>query len=367
MAEHSFGKKFLALLATGRVANLPTVWSNVIVAFCLVTTLRDTSASRFHEKATYFEFWQLFFVCLASSCLYIGGCMLGDYRDIQFDKKNRPSRPLVTGLLSPSLVFITSLSLITLGLIIGSLGNITALMIVFDVPFSAFKNINKDEIKALLQPTHLTLLCLLIIFIVIYALFHKRSRPLALFNMALCRTQLVIFAAASSIPLFALVTTSSYVNSRWLSSPIIVIATSVGVYTLLLASVAATESNKDKIKFSLALKASMFLLPALAVAALAFNGSQQLPLFSDLAATSATYSTNTLRGYFIGTIVVYCGWMIHAFGALPHDKPAFVSRALAGFCLLDACFAATYSVTIPLICIILFGLALLLQKITPAT
>ena len=111
--------------------------------------------------------------------------MLGDYRDIQFDKKNRPSRPLVTGLLSPSLVFITSLSLITLGLIIGSLGNITALMIVFDVPFSAFKNINKDEIKALLQPTHLTLLCLLIIFIVIYALFHKRSRPLALFNLSL--------------------------------------------------------------------------------------------------------------------------------------------------------------------------------------
>ena len=368
MAEHSFGKKFLALLATGRVANLPTVWSNVIVAFILAATVIDNStAYSLLQDTDHFGFWLLCFGCLASSCLYVGGCMLGDYRDIQFDRESRPSRPLITGLLSPGLVFITSVSLLMLGLTLGALGTAAALIIAFEVPLSVIKTFNREGIMTLLQVGQLSLIALLVIFIVIYALFHKKSRPLALLNMALCRTQLVIFSAAFAMPAFGFGYNSSYFNLKWICSPVMVIASSVGIYTLLLASVAATESNKDKIKFSIALKISMFLLPLLAVAALAIKDATMFPLFNNLTETTGSYSSNTLRWYFIGTLVAYCGWMLHSFSSLPHDKPAFVSRALAGFCLLDACFAATYSVTIPLICIILFGLALLLQKITPAT
>jgi hypothetical protein len=141
----------------------------------------------------------------------------------------------------------------------------------------------------------------------------------------------------------------------------------VGIYTLLLASVAATESNKDKIKFSRALKIGMFSLPIIVVLAIMLTDSAALPLLGNLESLNEATSLTALRGYFIGTVLIYCSWMIYSFSALPDDKPAFVSRALAGFCLLDACFAATYSVTVPLVCFVLFGIALLLQRFAPAT
>ncbi|BDS08660.1 hypothetical protein NT6N_37000 [Oceaniferula spumae] len=361
MAKHTFGEKFRAVLATGRVANLPTVWSNVIVGFYLAVMLDLTGfGSLIAEYGPHFDHWLLFFVCIATSLLYVGGCMLGDYRDIRFDRENRPGRPLVTGLLSPSFIAVSAIALLTLGLLIGALANTAAVIIGFDVPVSVVKT----EYMTLLQPNQLSVLGLLVLFIVIYALFHKKSRAFALGNMALCRTQLVLFAAALGFPVF---NTTLLLPLFWLCAPVIIVALSVGVYTLLLASVAATESNQDKIKFSRALKTGMFLLPLIAIGCIAVKDSSLFPLFNELALNSDAFSVTTLRGYFIGTVLIYGSWMIYAFSALPHDKPAFVSRALAGFCLLDACFAASYSVTIPLVCFVFFGLALLLQKIAPAT
>jgi len=378
MEKVTFGEKFRALLATGRVANLPTVWSNVLVAFYLALSLDFSPLDFFPEYAQNFNYWLLFFGCLAGSCLYVGGCMLGDYRDIQFDRENRPSRPLVTGVLSPGVIAITAASLLFLGLLFGGLGSAAALTIAFELTFSAIKKAGKDDMMTLLQVTQLSLLGLLLIFIVIYALFHKKSRPFALLNMALCRTQLIIFAAAMAMPLFYSSHLHGYAKAidhfhfNWLYSPVLIPALAVGAYTLLLASVAATESNKDKIKFSRALKTSMFLLPLVAILAILVTDSTALPLYGQTADSSLpkalpTPPLATLRWYFIGTVIIYCSWMIYSFSSLPADKPAFVSRALAGFCLLDACFAATYSVILPLVCFILFGLALLLQKLAPAT
>ena len=190
--------------------------------------------------------------------------------------------------------------------------------------------------------------------------------------MALCRTQLIIFAAATAIPF------SQGLGNYTFYYFFIIPASAVGIYTLLLASVAATESNTDKIKFSRGLKAGMLLLPLIVIGIIFFIGPAKLPLYGNfdpllgggiptISLPENAIPINVLRGYFIGTIVVYCGWMLHAFSSLPNDKPAFVSRALAGFCLLDACFAATYSLTVPLICLVCFGLSLLLQKIAPAT
>ena len=369
MANHTLGEKFRAILATGRVANLPTVWSNVIMAFYLALTL--SSIDEFEQKQA-FTLWLVFFASIATSCLYVGGCMLGDYRDISFDRENRPNRPLVTGLLSPSSVAITAISLLTLGLLIGGLSTVSALTITFGIPISTILASNIDGIALLLRADQLSLLALLVFFIITYALFHKRSRPFALANMALCRTQLVIFAAALAIPIFQSAegygfgTPTNSFQLLWHHYPILISAAAVGIYTLLLASVAATESNTDKIKFSRALKVSMFLLPVTVIGILFFTEAAQLPLYGKVISENGI-PVHVLRGYFIGTIVVYCGWMLHAFSSLPNDKPAFVSRALAGFCLLDACFAATYSLTVPLICLVCFGLSLLLQKIAPAT
>ncbi|MGB1260421.1 MAG: hypothetical protein ACPG6P_10295, partial [Akkermansiaceae bacterium] len=83
MENATFGEKFRALLATGRVANLPTVWSNVLVVFWLSSELRSfTSLGAPSDPAHYYV---LIIACVAASLLYIGGCWLGDCRDAEFD------------------------------------------------------------------------------------------------------------------------------------------------------------------------------------------------------------------------------------------------------------------------------------------
>lgn len=366
MANHSFGEKFRAVLATGRVANLPTVWSNVIVAFYFAANLTFPGTRAPDTVKNNFDIWILILACITTSCLYVGGCMLGDYRDIDFDRQHRPGRPLITGLLKPKTICISALSLLLLGLTVGGLSNAAATLITYNTPLENLLLVGLTDLMTMLQVTNVALLSLLVIFIIIYALFHKRSRPFALANMAMCRTQLIIFAAVLATPLFY-TPSSPLLHYTWLCPSVIIIATSVGIYTLLLASVAATESNKNKIKFSILLKGSMLLLPLIAVAALTIKNTQHSPLLNHQHLTSETYSPATVLNYLLASIIIYSGWMIYAFRALPGDKPVFVSRALAGFCLLDACFAATYSPTIPLICLTCFGLALLLQRVAPAT
>ena len=161
MANHTLGEKFRAILATGRVANLPTVWSNVIMAFCLALTLYpEASGLSGFLKSLNFSLWLAFFACIATSCLYVGGCMLGDYRDILFDRQNRPNRPLITGLLSPTSVVITAISLLTIGLAIGALIPASATFLAFDFINSEILSYGIDDIIILLQAvsyTHLTL------------------------------------------------------------------------------------------------------------------------------------------------------------------------------------------------------------------
>ena len=128
------------------------------------------------------------------------------------------------------------------------------------------------------------------------------------------------------------------------------IAFCVGLYTFCLSSVAATESNDHPFSYRKILFVGMLALPFIAITALKGQASfahQGLPIF--------------------GATVIYIAWLIYSFTILPKSKPAFVSNALAGFCLLDACIAATFSLPIALICLVFFGLALLLQKVTPAT
>jgi hypothetical protein len=72
-------------------------------------------------------------------------------------------------------------------------------------------------------------------------------------------------------------------------------------------------------------------------------------------------------GMLIICLLLCYAWLAYALHGLKSSKPAFVSRALAGFCLLDACFAAAFAPHIALICLGLFALALLFQRVTPAT
>ena len=62
------GDKFNALLATGRVANLPTVWSNVLVAYWFATQIKGIDLSVFGYTSN-LDFWLILFTLCATSCL----------------------------------------------------------------------------------------------------------------------------------------------------------------------------------------------------------------------------------------------------------------------------------------------------------
>jgi 4-hydroxybenzoate polyprenyltransferase len=296
----TFGQKFLALLATGRVANLPTVWSNVFIGYFLLNSHYSALSSEF--------FPSLGLGLLSTSLLYLGGCVLGDYRDAEFDTLQRPNRPIPQGILKLNTVkWVAIISLVS-GFLLGCL--------------------------TLTNPAHLlplALLSLLSLAIISYAISHKKNRRFALINMALCRSLLILFACSLAV--------------IELSVTHIVIAISIGLYTFFLSSVAATESTPGQINFRKPLFIGMASLPILAIIA--------------IKPESLSYS--------IGASLIYLLWLTRSFTILPHSKPAFVSNALAGFCLLDACIASTFSLPLTLVCFGLFGLALLLQKITPAT
>ena len=293
----TFGQKFLALLATGRVANLPTVWSNVLVGYFLLNSHNSTLSPEL--------FPSLGLGLLSTSLLYLGGCVLGDYRDAEFDTLQRPNRPIPQGILKLKTVkWVAIISLVS-GFLWGCL--------------------------TLTTPTHLLTLTLLSLAIVSYAIYHKKNRWFALINMALCRSLLILFACSLA--------------ATELSVTHLVIAISIGLYTFFLSSVAATESTPGQINFRKPLFIGMALLPIIAL------------LYIKPESLTCT----------IGAILIYLLWLTRSFTILPRSKPAFVSNALAGFCLLDACIASTFSLPLTIVCLGLFGLALLLQKVTPAT
>lgn len=101
-------QQFVDLLAAGRVANLPSVWSNVLVGFLLGSFAG--SASQFeavHGHATYRL--ALFVILAAATFLHVGGWFLNAWHDAEQDASLRPNRPLPSGRLSRRFVFITAL------------------------------------------------------------------------------------------------------------------------------------------------------------------------------------------------------------------------------------------------------------------
>ena len=345
----TFGEKFKALLATGRVANLPTVWSNVLVAFGLALSVDKLPYAITGTSYPLFETTAFLSGIIIASFLYVGGCLLGDYKDIAFDQKNRPDRPLPQGIISGRLVIIIAVLLIAAADILAIFAAPLCAIIGFDANIGILQSIPLDTYLQSYEPNQIFLAFTLTFLIVTYACNHKKNRLWALANMASCRTTLIFFAVSlTSTPLFSLAIDPTF-HTAYLSPPFLYLAFAVGLYTFLLSSVAATESSPEKFSHRKFLSAGLMTLPLLAI-----------PLISptDLLNTTLT---------FILFYAIYLAWMIYSVTILPHSKPSFVSNALAGFCLLDACFASTFSLPTALICLALFGLALLFQKITPAT
>lgn len=303
--------KLSAILATGRISNLPTVWCNVLVAFLLVQLTQTNSD---------LPITLLLASCLAASCLYVGGCFLGDAVDVEFDAEHKPTRPIPMGILSRSSIFSYASTLIGMGITLP-----TAYLKISTGSWSC---------SALLFSVLLTAA------IVIYSLWHKRSPWIGLPFIGSCRFFLVLFGAyvASS----ALNNTAISMESAW------IFASCIGIYTICFASVASSESSPNPITWRKGLMAIMLTLP--------------------VATIVVTYQSGvSITSPILVAVLVYLLWMITAFRKINTNKGQFVSMSLAGFCLLDATFAAQFGWQWLITCFVLFGLSLLLQKWAPAT
>ncbi|MBT8044294.1 MAG: hypothetical protein KJO79_05025 [Verrucomicrobiae bacterium] len=373
----TLGDKFRALLATGRVANLPTVWSNVLVGFWISSFfiheyLRD-------DQGQAVRLILMLIIMIVASMIYVGGCMLGDAKDIEFDRKNRPNRPLPKGILSVGAVQFASYSLFILaifGLFASTL--LAVVLSYFVIDEWSYKEIirliSDDSTLNAIQLHEMLLGCLLMACVIVYAFNHKKNKRAALVMMASCRFLLVMLAIGTAHKTFFSNHYSSNspleLQSEWLKGWMFVYAIAVAAYTLLLSWVASTESKPGAFQARSILTGLLLALPALTFVFQAVLFSPEAPLrtvwATDLHGGWSLYREPAYFSLAVALALTYT-WLLFALHGLKTSKPVFVSRALAGFCLLDASFIAAFAPGIAMVCLSLFGLALLLQKATPAT
>jgi 4-hydroxybenzoate polyprenyltransferase len=150
-------------LRLGRVSNLPTVWTNVVAALALSSSLGG---------------WPALWLALSMSLYYLGGMYLNDAFDRHIDAVERPQRPIPSGQVSAGLVFFLGFGWLLLGFV-ALLG------------------------EAERQSTPLSFAALsgvaLLACIVGYDLYHKQN-PLSPLLMGLCRVLVYVSAALAMQP-----------------------------------------------------------------------------------------------------------------------------------------------------------------------
>ncbi len=91
-------------LRLGRVSNLPTVWTNVLTGVVLA------GAHGMNAPA-----WA---ALVALSLFYVGGMYLNDALDREFDRRERPERPIAAGLVTAPVVFGASFAMLIAALLL---------------------------------------------------------------------------------------------------------------------------------------------------------------------------------------------------------------------------------------------------------
>ena len=280
-------------LASARAANLPTVWSAVLAGWLL--------------GGQALVWLSLTLAMAAASSIYIGGCLLGDFFDRGIDARERPDRPLPSGLIPAWKMCAAGIFLLIAG-----------------VALALANGLGLPEIWLGLG-----------ICVFLYALLHSRSRILAMFLMPLCRGLLGLCLLPGwdhpATPLF------------------LVYGASLFSYTLGIMCVGITDLEKRAFTGILRLQLLMFIIPLLLILPLSGGG----------------------LGPFLAVLPLSISFGLALRALRMNEKGSFVSRSLAAFCLLDffiicALFLPPFT-PMPLIFPALFLLAILAQKVTPAT
>lgn len=154
--------RFRALLATLRIANAPSVVSNVWLGY--VVGCMAWSDPLFSADAGFRQIAPF----LASLCLYFAGNLANDWFDRDWDRARRPERALPSGQFQPA-------AYLAAALLIGSLG------LVFAFYTGRWSGVSAVVIAG---------------FVTLYTWTHKRS-PWSVIPMGLCRAGLYLLGYAS--------------------------------------------------------------------------------------------------------------------------------------------------------------------------
>ena len=278
-----------ALLVLGRVSNLPTVWSNCLAGWWL---------------GRGGEYGILLQLMAGASALYVGGMYLNDAFDAEFDRQHRKERPVPSGVISLTQVWIMGIAWLLLG--VGLLA-----------PHS-------------LKSAILTLL--LIGAILLYDAVHKfiAFSPVL---MALCRFLLILLAASFG---------QFEIDGLAIWSGLVLAGYIVG-----LSYLARRESTLGVIGF----------WPLLPMAA---------PLVLAFIVNAGPYRDNALLLSLVLVLWVLKSlkplWL-----SVHRNIGQVVSHLLAGICLVDLLSVADVPRPIGLLFLSFFGLSLLFQRYIPAT
>jgi hypothetical protein len=98
------GVSWSVALRLGRVSNLPTVWTNVLAGIVL------SGAAMTPQPAL--------LLILSLSLFYVAGMFLNDAFDREFDRRNRPDRPIPAGDVTAATVFVYGFGLLACGIIL---------------------------------------------------------------------------------------------------------------------------------------------------------------------------------------------------------------------------------------------------------
>lgn len=325
-----------ALLATLRIANAPSVVSNVWLGFMvgwiqLGESWSDGSAMPWSQATS---------VCLAGLLLYFAGNLANDWFDRHWDAVKRPERALPSGLFNPTIYLGASLLLATGGIATGFVVN----------PMSGYTAIA---------------ICGLI---ATYTYFHKKAMW-SVIPMGLCRAGLYFLG------FFASWLDAGYLEVGYDEGPVAfkmfleptILAIGLFVYITGLSLSARYEGMKDAPPGPKVISLSLLVLPIMAM--------------------SCPYmGWMPLKG--IVGMVPFAIWLTLCLTRFRKPIPRYVSALLAGIPLVDFIAAAPIALGLasrvpqkssldvhefpPLLALLLIPLAAfilgrLLQKVAPAT
>jgi 4-hydroxybenzoate polyprenyltransferase len=255
-----------------RASNLPTVWTNVLVGVLLAlpasTAMGNTSV--------------LALLLVAGSAAYLGGMVLNDLSDLQWDRSNNTSRPLVKGAITPRAAAICMATLL-----IGS-----GMVIEVASRLSGASPLWSTVLWAALLGA-----------IVLYNEIHRRDWRMAAITMGLCRGLLVLLAA--------------FVTSGAITPMVGIAATGIALWTAGITVLARGERGGES-----TIRGGLWLL---LVAALSPLGVFVL-------------AGDTPSGPLVGgLLVLYAAWIpaVWRHRGAGHRMNAVV-WAICGLCVLDA-------------------------------